>query len=37
MIYIRHPIDVLQVGDMVKVMDIDVERNRISLTMKGIQ
>ncbi len=39
MTYIRYSMDALQVGNMIKikVMDIDVERNRISLIMKGIQ
>ena len=34
---IRHPSDVLKVGDIVKVkvLDVDVQRKRISLTMKG--
>ena len=34
--YIKHPSDVLKVGDIVTVwvLDIDVKRNRISLTMK---
>ena len=36
--YIKHPTDVLSVGDNVKVkiLDIDVKKNRISLTMKNI-
>lgn len=36
--YIKHPLDVLSVGDIVKVkiLDVDVAKNRISLTMKGI-
>jgi len=35
--YVRHPMDVVQVGDIVKVrvLDVDVEKKRISLTMKG--
>ncbi|WMJ21882.1 Tex family protein [Paludicola sp. MB14-C6] len=35
--YIKHPIDVLNVGDIVTVwvMDVDMERKRIALTMKG--
>ena len=35
--YVKHPMDVVQVGDIVrvKVLDVDVERKRISLTMKG--
>ena len=34
--YIKHPLDVVSVGDIVnvKVLDIDVKKNRISLTMK---
>ncbi|MDY3929215.1 MAG: Tex family protein [Clostridia bacterium] len=36
--YIKHPTDVLSVGDIVKVkiLDIDINKKRISLTMKGI-
>ncbi|WHH56885.1 Tex family protein [Petroclostridium sp. X23] len=36
--YIKHPMDVVAVGDIVKVkvMEVDVQRKRISLTMKGI-
>ena len=36
--YIKHPTDVLSVGDIVKVkiLDVDVKKNKISLTMKGI-
>lgn len=35
--YIKHPSEVLKVGDIVKVkvLDVDLKRNRISLTMKG--
>ena len=35
--YVKHPSDVLKVGDIVevKVMEVDVDRKRISLTMKG--
>lgn len=34
--YVKHPMDVVAVGDIVrvKVLEIDVERNRISLTMR---
>lgn len=34
--FVRHPLDVVKLNDIVevKVIDIDVERNRISLTMK---
>lgn len=37
--FIKHPADVLQVGDIVKVkiIDIDVKKNKISLTMKNLQ
>ena len=36
--YIKHPMDVVAVGDIVKVkvLDVDVAKKRISLTMKGI-
>lgn len=36
--YIKHPSEVLKVGDIVKVkiLSVDVGKNRISLTMKGI-
>ncbi|HZK35134.1 MAG TPA: Tex family protein [Bacillota bacterium] len=36
--YIRHPSDIVQVGDIVKVrvLDLDVERKRISLSMKEL-
>ena len=35
--YIKHPLEVVKVGDIVnvKVMDVDVKRKRISLTMKN--
>jgi uncharacterized protein len=35
---VRHPSEVVQVGDVVKVsvLDVDLERKRISLTMKNI-
>ena len=34
--YVKHPLDVVKVGDVVKVwvLDVDVKRKRISLTMK---
>jgi len=37
--YVRNPMDVVSVGDIVKVrvLSVDVERKRISLSMKGIQ
>jgi uncharacterized protein len=36
--YIKHPLEVLSIGDVVtvSVLSVDVGRNRISLTMKGI-
>lgn len=36
--YIKHPTDVLSLGDCVKVkvLDVDVKKKRISLTMRGI-
>jgi uncharacterized protein len=36
--FVKHPLDVVKVGDIVKVriLDVDVERKRISLTMKNI-
>ena len=35
--YIKHPLEAVKVGDVVKVwvLDVDVKRNRISLTMLG--
>lgn len=37
--YVKHPMEVVQVGDIVKVrvLDVDVERKRISLSMKDIR
>lgn len=37
--YIKHPLDAVKLGDIVtvKVMDVDLERHRISLTMRGIE
>jgi len=34
--YVKHPLDVVAVGDIVKVwvLDVDLKRNRVSLTMK---
>jgi uncharacterized protein len=34
--YIKHPLDVLSVGDIVKVkiLDVDVKKKRISLSIK---
>ena len=36
--YIKHPLDVVNTGDIVevKVMDVDVKKNRIALTMKDV-
>jgi len=36
--YVKNPMDIVSVGDSVKVkvMDIDLEKGRVSLTMKGI-
>ena len=36
--YIKHPLEAVKVGDIVKVkvLDVDTAKNRISLTMKGI-
>ena len=36
--YIKHPSEVLKVGDQVtvKVISVDVDKKRISLTMKGV-
>ncbi|MBQ8569865.1 MAG: S1 RNA-binding domain-containing protein, partial [Oscillospiraceae bacterium] len=37
--YIKHPLEVVKVGEVVKVkvLDVDVKRGRISLTMKNIK
>lgn len=36
--YVKHPMDVVAIGDIVKVkvIEVDSKKNRISLTMKGI-
>ena len=36
--FVKHPMDVLQVGDIVtvKVLSVDIARKRVSLTMKGL-
>ncbi len=36
--YIKHPTDILSVGDIVrvKIIDIDIERGRVSLSMKNL-
>lgn len=37
--FIKHPLDKLQVGDIVevKIMSVDLEKNRIKLTMKNVK
>jgi len=37
--FVKHPLDVVKVGDIVKVrvLSVDVKKKRISLTMKGLQ
>ena len=37
--FVRHPMDVVKVGDIVvvKVLHVDVERGRISLTMRDVE
>jgi uncharacterized protein len=36
--FIKHPLEAVSVGDVVdvKVLEVDVQKKRISLTMKGI-
>ena len=36
--YIRHPLEAVSVGDVVdvKILSVDLDKKRISLTMKGI-
>ncbi len=36
--FVKHPMDVVSIGDIVKVkvLEVDTKKNRISLTMKGI-
>ena len=36
--YVKHPLDVVKVGQIVKVkvLSVDVQKGRISLTMKGV-
>ncbi|MDE6724473.1 MAG: S1 RNA-binding domain-containing protein, partial [Ruminiclostridium sp.] len=36
--YVKHPLDVVKVGDIVnvKVLEVDPAKKRISLTMKGL-
>ena len=37
--FIKHPLEVLSVGDVVevKVMSVDLQKKRIALTMKGLE
>ena len=37
--YIRHPLEAVSVGDVVevKILGVDLEKKRISLTMKGVK
>ncbi|VYU21674.1 S1 RNA-binding domain-containing protein [Clostridium tertium] len=37
--FVRHPLDIVKLGDIVKVriLEVDSKRNRISLSMKGIK
>ena len=37
--YIKHPLEAVSVGDIVdvRVLEVDMKKKRISLTMKGIQ
>lgn len=37
--YVKHPMDVISVGDVVnvKIIDVDYERERVSLSMKGFK
>ena len=36
--YVKHPMDVVSIGDIVKVrvLEADAKKNRISLTMKNV-
>lgn len=36
--FVKHPLDIVKVGDVIKVkiLEVDIKRNRISLTMKDI-
>ena len=36
--FVKHPLDIVKVGDIVKVkiLDVDSKRNRISLSMKDV-
>ena len=37
--FVKHPLDIVKVGDIIKVriMEVDEKRKRISLTMKDVQ
>ena len=37
--FVKHPLDVVKVGQIVKVkvLSVDLQKNRISLTMKGVK
>ena len=37
--FVRHPSEVVKVGDIVKVrvLEVDLKRNRISLTMRDVE
>ena len=37
--FVKHPLDIVKVGDVIKVriMEVDEKRKRISLTMKDVQ
>ena len=37
--YVKHPLDVVSVGDIVtvKVLSVDVDKRRIGLSMKGLK
>lgn len=37
--FVNHPLDIVKVGDVIKVkiLDVDIKRKRIGLTMKGIE
>ena len=37
--YIKHPLEAVSVGDVVdvKILSVDMDKKRISLTMKGVK
>ena len=37
--FVKHPLDIVKVGDVIKVriMEVDEKRKRISLTMKDVK